>query len=195
MRRTVRGGADRRDEGGVKLTAKQRRFIEEYCVDFNATQAAIRAGYSKRTAYAIGAENLRKPQIREAVERRLKELSMTAAEATRRLTDWGRGTIAPFLCFGPDGSVRIDLSTEEARRHLHLIRKLKQKERVLASAPGEEGLLLDRTFEIELHDAKDAVVQIARIHGLFVEKHEHSGSISTPTLEVVVKHAAQTRAP
>ncbi|HEX7048642.1 MAG TPA: terminase small subunit [Longimicrobiales bacterium] len=177
----------------MKLTAKQRRFIEEYCVDFNATQAAIRAGYSKRTAYAIGAENLRKPQIREAIEQRLKELSMSAAEATRRLTDWGRGTIEPFLHTDGNGNVRVDLSTEEARRHLHLIRKLKQKERVLAPEPGEEGVVLDRTFEIELHDAKDAVVQLARIHGLFVEKHEHSGSVSTPTLEVVVKHATQTR--
>jgi len=49
------------------LTAKQARFVEEYLVDLNATQAAIRAGYSKHTAKAIGHENLTKPDIAQAV--------------------------------------------------------------------------------------------------------------------------------
>ena len=48
-------------EAVKKLTDKQRRFVEEYLVDLNATQAAIRAGYSKRTARQTGAENLSKP--------------------------------------------------------------------------------------------------------------------------------------
>lgn len=46
-----------------KLTAKQQRFCEEYLIDLNATQAAIRAGYSEKTAHDIGSENLRKPNI------------------------------------------------------------------------------------------------------------------------------------
>ena len=49
------------------LTQKQRRFVEEYLVDLNATQAAIRAGYSKKTARAMGCENLTKPDIAEAI--------------------------------------------------------------------------------------------------------------------------------
>lgn len=51
----------------AKLTAKQGRFVEEYLIDLNATQAAIRAGYSAKTAYSIGQENLSKPEIAEAV--------------------------------------------------------------------------------------------------------------------------------
>lgn len=51
------------------LTTKQERFVEEYLVDFNATQAAIRAGYSKRTARSVGAENLTKPDIAAALEK------------------------------------------------------------------------------------------------------------------------------
>jgi phage terminase small subunit len=47
----------------VALTPKQELFVREYLVDMNATQAAIRAGYSEKTAYAIGEENLRKPEI------------------------------------------------------------------------------------------------------------------------------------
>lgn len=49
------------------MTPKQQRFVEEYLIDLNATQAAIRAGYSKKTAYSIGQENLKKPVIAEAV--------------------------------------------------------------------------------------------------------------------------------
>ena len=52
----------------MALTPKQKRFVEEYCVDFNATQAAIRAGYSPSTAYSIGSENLRKPEIKAALQ-------------------------------------------------------------------------------------------------------------------------------
>lgn len=50
-----------------KLTAKQQRFIQEYLIDLNATQAAIRAGYSEKTARFIGHENLTKPHIAAAV--------------------------------------------------------------------------------------------------------------------------------
>ena len=46
-----------------RLTDKQQRFVEEYLIDLNATQAAVRAGYSEKTAAEIGSENLRKPQI------------------------------------------------------------------------------------------------------------------------------------
>ena len=47
------------------MTTKQARFVEEYLIDFNATQAAIRAGYSAKTAHEIGRQNLRKLEIAE----------------------------------------------------------------------------------------------------------------------------------
>jgi len=50
------------------MTPKQQRFIEEYLVDLNATQAAIRAGYSPDTAYSIGNENLSKPELAAAIQ-------------------------------------------------------------------------------------------------------------------------------
>lgn len=49
------------------MTPKQERFVREYLVDLNATQAAIRAGYSEKTAHAIGHENLSKPEIAAAI--------------------------------------------------------------------------------------------------------------------------------
>lgn len=59
----------------MSLTAKQQRFVEEYLIDLNATQAAIRAGYSADTAAEMGYENLRKPQIAEAVTAAKRERS------------------------------------------------------------------------------------------------------------------------
>ena len=56
-----------------ELTAKQKRFCDEYLICLNATQAAIKAGYSKNTARNIGHENLTKPDIREYIEKRMAE--------------------------------------------------------------------------------------------------------------------------
>lgn len=55
------------------LTTKQKLFCDEYLIDLNATQAAIRAGYSEKTAGQIGDENLKKPQIQEYLAARMKE--------------------------------------------------------------------------------------------------------------------------
>lgn len=56
-----------------KMTPKQKRFCDEYLIDLNATQAAIRAGYSKKTANVIGMENLTKPYLKEYIENRMAE--------------------------------------------------------------------------------------------------------------------------
>lgn len=57
----------------ANLTHKQQAFVDEYLIDLNATQAAIRAGYSKRTAKQIGTENLAKPDISRAIKERMDE--------------------------------------------------------------------------------------------------------------------------
>ena len=56
-----------------EMTAKQKRFCDEYLIDLNATQAAIRAGYSKKTAYSIGIENLKKPELKKYIDKRMAE--------------------------------------------------------------------------------------------------------------------------
>ena len=55
-----------------KLTPKQQRFVDEYLIDLNATQAAIRAGYSEKTAGSIGEENLKKPEIQTVIQAAFK---------------------------------------------------------------------------------------------------------------------------
>jgi phage terminase small subunit len=65
------------------LTAKQSRFVDEYLIDLNATKAAIRAGYSAKTAQAISTENLSKPLIQAAIAERIEE----RAQRTKRTSD------------------------------------------------------------------------------------------------------------
>ena len=76
-----------------KLTDKQKIFCKEYIIDFNATRAAEAAGYSKKTAYASGAENLRKPQIQEEIARltkgRNERLEVTADRVVQELAKIG----------------------------------------------------------------------------------------------------------
>jgi phage terminase small subunit len=63
----------------IKLTPKQEQFCYEYLANgFNATKAAIKAGYAKKTAYAIGAENLKKPQIKARIQEMKDNLAETA---------------------------------------------------------------------------------------------------------------------
>ena len=57
----------------AKMTDKQQRFCDEYLTDLNATQAAIRSGYSEKTAYSIGNENLKKPELKKYIEERMAE--------------------------------------------------------------------------------------------------------------------------
>ena len=79
----------------AKLTAKQQRFCDEYLVDLDGTKAAIRAGYSEKTAAAIASENLRKPYIREYIDQRMAEKEETLVakqdEVMKYLTSVLRG--------------------------------------------------------------------------------------------------------
>lgn len=89
------------------LTPRQRRFVEEYLVDLNATQAAIRAGYSPKTAGAIGSENLAKPEISDAIKiemaRRSERTEITIDRVLKELAAIGFANAGDFFEWGPDG--------------------------------------------------------------------------------------------
>lgn len=89
------------DRGGRKLTSKQKRFVEEYLIDLNATQAAIRAGYSQRTARQIGEENLSKPDIffavQEAQVKRSERVQVDADYVLARLVEIDRMDVLDIM--------------------------------------------------------------------------------------------------
>lgn len=90
----------------ARLTDKQKRFITEYLVDLNATQAAIRAGYSAKTAQAIGTENLSKPLIQAALQEAMQKRSRrTEITQDRVLLELARiGFCDPRKLFDDDGN-------------------------------------------------------------------------------------------
>lgn len=78
-----------------KLTVKQQKFCDEYIKSGNATEAALKAGYRSRTAYSIGNENLKKPELKKYIEEKIKEIESTklatAQETLEYLTSVMRG--------------------------------------------------------------------------------------------------------
>lgn len=84
----------------AELTLKQQRFVDEYLIDFNATQAAIRAGYSEKTSYSIGQENLNKPEIKNEIDKRTAKLESSALITKEMVI---QGLLNEAKCFG-DGS-------------------------------------------------------------------------------------------
>ncbi len=145
----------------AKLTAKQKRFCDEYLIDLNATQAAIRSGYSKRTAKQIGQENLTKPDIKEYIETKMaekeKELIADQDEVLRYLTAVMRRE--------KTDSVVVTLSKEKS-----------------TYVPDENGTMRKQTVKEEipqivqipaqLRDANKAAELLGKRYGLYTEKIE-----------------------
>lgn len=95
------------------MTDKQKRFCDEYIIDCNATQAAIRAGYSAKTATKIAAENLTKPDIKAYIEERLEQIrsekTADAKEVMEYLTAVMRGEhTEQVLRLVGEGTQKID---------------------------------------------------------------------------------------
>ena len=106
----------------ARMTAKQQRFCDEYLIDLNATQAAIRAGYSEKTAGVIATENLQKPNIQEYLTARMaeKESDLIASqdEVLKYLTEVMRGkSYSSVLARDYDGSeIVIEKPPDEKER-------------------------------------------------------------------------------
>lgn len=104
------------------LRPKQQRFVEEYLKDLNATQAAIRAGYSERTARQMAAENLAKPDIASAIQAKRAEISERVGRTVADvLADIGRvkeDAMQPVT--DPDTGVQAMLDHKAALKALEL---------------------------------------------------------------------------
>lgn len=139
----------------MALTEKQKRFVAEYLVDLNATQAAIRAGYSENTAFIIGHENLNKPKIAEEIQKAIKEreerthitqdmvLKELAAIAFSRATD--------FVCI--KGGIVSFTETEELTDT--------QQQAISFIEKGANGI------KLRLHDKVRALEQLGKHLGMF----------------------------
>lgn len=173
------------------MRRKQQVFVEEYLKDFNATQAAIRAGYSPRTAYSIGPENLKKPEVEEAITKAIEERAMGKDEDLLRLAEQARATLAPFFKLS-ERETEHPLPTEEilserkepilgndvpVYRTIYQVRSIVLNLEALLD-PDLSRLVKKFTdspktgLSVELHDAQAALVHIGKHLKLFTDKHD-----------------------
>ncbi len=146
----------------AKLTPKQKRFVEEYLIDLNATQAAIRAGYSAKTADRIGPELLGKTCVSEEVKQALAERSKrTGINQDRILLE-----LAKLAFVNPvdvinlnDGTIREGVSRDD----MAAIASIKVK-----TTPTEAGDIIER--EVKMYDKTKVLELLGKHLGMFTDK-------------------------
>lgn len=119
------------ERGLLLMNARQKKFCDEYLIDCNATQAAIRAGYSPKTAYSIGEENLKKPELKAYIDEQLELLhskrTADAQEVLEYLTSVMRGEhteqTLQLVGDGVQTITDIDVSAKERLKAAELIGK------------------------------------------------------------------------
>lgn len=169
----------------MKLTAKQEAFCEEYLIDLNATQAAIRAGYSERTADSQGPALLRKTHVADRIaqlkKKRSKKTGITAERVLEELAAIGFSDIGDVVEWGP-GGVRLKPSEEigETRRIVESV------------SEGRDGI------RIKLHNKLGALRSIGDHLGMFSNNDsddDEEGDDTTSLLETMVRSTARSDGP
>lgn len=151
----------------TKLTAKQQAFVDEYLIDLNATQAAIRAGYSEKTARQIGEENLSKPDIAAAVQKAMDERSRkTGINAENVLGEIGKLAFADIRkVFDENGRLLpIHMLPDEIAASVSSI------EVVTSRIPGGEPEDVEHTSKIKFWDKRGSLELLGRHLKLFTDK-------------------------
>lgn len=155
----------------AKLTNKQKKFIDEYLVDLNATQAAIRAGYKEKAAYRTGAENLRKPQIQEEIQNRMQErqqrTEVTQDMVVKELAAIAFARATDYVIIR--GGLVIIKNTDDLN-----------EDQVRAIAGIKEGA---NGIEVKLNDKEKALELLGRHLGMWNDKLD----IKTPAIDDSVK--------
>lgn len=152
------------------MTQKQKRFIEEYLIDLNATQAAIRAGYSPDTAKEIGCENLTKPNIRARIDQAMAERSKRTGINQDRILE----ELAKIALLNPEKVVDLNHATireDATAEDLAAIASVKVKR-----FPTKDGEGIER--EIKFHDKNKALEMAGRHLGMFRDKIDMNVQVS-----------------
>lgn len=170
-----------------KISKKVNRFVEEYIIDLNATQAAIRAGYSKKTAGAIGYENLKKPEIwkliQDEMEKRSKRTEVTADKVINELVKIGFSNMLDYVRVNEHGDLNFNLSNLN-RDNASAISEITIDEYKEGTAEDVKDV---KKIKFKLYDKRAALIELGKHTGLFTNKHEitgaNGGAILTQTID------------
>ena len=157
--------------GKQRLSKKQRVFVNEYLQCWNATQAAIKAGYAKNSARMAGHRLVTDDYISSIIKERVEEVVMSADEALKLLSDQARGDLDDCIVI-KDGEPKLDVTLLKEKGKLHLIKSI---------TPTASGA------RVELYSSQRALELIAKAQGLFTDvKVEHE--IKPVTITHILKH-------
>jgi len=169
----------------VKLRPKQERFVAEYLIDLNATQAAIRAGYSEKTATEQGSRLLTNVKVQDAIakgqSKTAEKLEITKDRIVEELAKIGFSNMLDYMRSNIDGDPYLDFS-KLTREQAAALAEVTVED--FKDGRGEDARDV-RRVKFKLHDKKGALVDMAKMLGFMVEKHDHTssdGSMTPPTL-------------
>lgn len=155
-----------------KLTPKQRRFVEEYLVDLNATQAAIRAGYSRKTAASQGERLLRNVEVKAAIQAAMKarqeRTEITQDRVIAELAKIAFGDQRRVMTWGPTG-VKLRDSNE-----------LTGEEAAIVAEVSESVTATGGTLKLKTHDKVGALKLLGEHLGMFKQRVEVTGKDGGP---------------
>lgn len=169
-----------------RLTKKQQMFVEEYLIDLNATQAAIRAGYSERSARKIGHQNLSKPNIAEAIrehmEKRSERVEVTADMVLDQLAKIAFHDVKDVLSWGMEEShAGFEERWVNGKLEKHEVKEMRMKVHMKDSNEIDGTIIqevseADRggavTHSVKLNDRMKALELIGKHLGMFKDKDD-----------------------
>lgn len=159
----------------AKLTPRQERFVEEYLIDLNATQAAIRAGYSSRRASEIAHQLLQKTTVANAINKELARRSKrTGINQDRIVLE-----LAKIALLNATDVIDINnalIKDDSSREDTAAIASVKVK-----TIPAESGTITER--EIKLHDKIKALELLGKHLGMFTDKLNLTGELGVKIID------------
>lgn len=167
-----------------KLTDKQRRFCEEYIIDLNATQAALRAGYSARSVNNIGPHNLLKvsiqTELRRLIGNRSERTQVTADNVILELAKIGFSNIEDFLTIDEDGEVLLKNFDAIDREKLAVIESIK-----VSTTKNKDDSREYTTTQFKLHSKLNALEQLGKHLGIYQKDNEQKAQTIFDILAIV----------
>lgn len=167
----------------MSLSLKKKRFINEYLKDLNATQAAMRSGYSEKTAKSQGQRLLTNVDIQREIQKRMKDrekrTEVTQDMVIKELASIAFSDLADYIEIVEDtGAIRAKSFNEMAEGKSRALQSIKEDRVIKEDAKGEQITVYDK-INFKLYDKVRALELLGKHLGMFVEKIEHSGSIKT----------------
>ena len=164
-----------------KLTEKQIRFCEEFLIDLNATQAAIRAGYSKKTAQQISSHMLLNVVVQKRIaklrQRQSAKAVMTSKEVLEELSIIGRSSIEHYMRIDEDtGSIIPKSYDQMPKDSVRAIQSIEENRIIKEDAKGDQVTVYDKV-KFKLHPKVKALEWLGKYHTLFEDKEQKQGEI------------------